>query len=150
MINTKSQWSIQRSHLWTPESSAYWSNPPCLGPTPSSVHILQRWWILFLVTAIKGCFSEFGIFSFGRALSSQRSPYQDEDDVPSYQLKWNHIRSCNVTCHRAIQFQSWLTIWTNTKLSYYYIMRMWHCHPRAVPSYKFMEEFWSLKVHIWN
>ena len=31
--------------------------------------------MLFLVTAIKGGLSEFGIFSFGRALSSQPTPY---------------------------------------------------------------------------
>ena len=34
------------------------------------------WWILFLITAIKRCLSEFGIFSFGRAHSSQPTPYQ--------------------------------------------------------------------------
>ena len=33
-------------------------------------------WILSLVTAIKGCLSEFGLFPFGRALSSQPTPYQ--------------------------------------------------------------------------
>ena len=32
--------------------------------------------ILSLFTAIKGCLSEFGLFSFGRALSSQPTPYQ--------------------------------------------------------------------------
>ena len=39
--------------------------------SPYPYHII--WWMLFLVTAIKGCLSEFGIFSFGRALSSQHS-----------------------------------------------------------------------------
>ena len=34
------------------------------------------WWILSLSTAIKGCSSEFGLFHFGRALSSQPTPYQ--------------------------------------------------------------------------
>ena len=32
--------------------------------------------ILSLLTAIKGCLSEFGLFSFGRVLSSQLTPYQ--------------------------------------------------------------------------
>ena len=32
--------------------------------------------LLSLLTAIKGCLSEFGLFSIGRALSSPPTPYQ--------------------------------------------------------------------------
>ena len=73
-----------------------------------------------------------------------------DDDIPCYQLQWNHIRSCTLTSLQAIQLQSWLTIWRYTPLSYNYIIQLWHYHPRAVPSYRFLEEFCALKVHILN
>ena len=74
-----------------------------------------------------------------------------DDDIPCYQLQRNHIRSCTLLSQQAIQLLSWLTILGYTPLSYNYIMQIWHYyHPRAVPSYKFLEEFYALKVHILN
>ena len=66
--------------------------------------LVLKCWILSLFTAIKGCLSEFGFISIGRALSSQPTPYQVlklkyqklqidnvDDSTKRLSLSWNHF-----------------------------------------------------------
>ena len=48
----------------------------------------------YFLSAIKGCLSEFGIFSFGQALSSQPTPYQGYGSRTriKYGRSWFRIR----------------------------------------------------------
>ena len=78
--------------------------------------IYFAYWILSLFTAKKGCLSAFGLFSFGRALSSQLTPYQV--------YFANCLFQRNPFDFRLLKSQSyprWQNLFTQNMFSYSYI-----------------------------